>query len=55
MAMLEIVSGTAPVFLNVELCDALVVPTACDVKVRLVGVSVTVDVPAAPVPVSATV
>jgi hypothetical protein len=53
--MLAIVSATVPVFLKVELCDALVVPTPCDANVRLVGVSVTVDVPAAPVPVSATV
>jgi hypothetical protein len=55
MAMVVIVSGPVPVFFSVEVCAGLVVPTACDVKVRLVGVKVTAGVAAAPVPVRATV
>ena len=46
--MPEIVSGAVPVFRSVEDCPALVVPTSCEPKARLVGVSVTAG--AVPVP-----
>jgi len=48
-----IVNGAVPELLSVVLCDALVVPTGCDEKVRLVGVRVTAG--AVPLPVSGTV
>jgi hypothetical protein len=49
-----IVSGPVPVFLTVDVCAALLVPTCCEPKVRLAGVSVTAGAGAAPVPVSDT-
>jgi hypothetical protein len=51
-AMPEMVSGALPVFVRVELWDALVVPTARDPKSRLVGLRPTLGAAAAPVPVS---
>jgi hypothetical protein len=52
----EIVMGVdkVPVFLTVTSLAALVVPTACDGKVSVVGVAVTTTVPAFPVPVRPT-
>ena|SRR5438093_1459107 len=40
-AMLETVSGALPELVRVSACAALVVPTCCDPKVRLVEESVT--------------
>lgn len=48
--MLEIVSGAVPEFFSVVDCDELVVPTCCEPRERLVGVSVTAGAVAAPVP-----
>jgi hypothetical protein len=52
-----IVSGvaTVPVSFTVTVLPALVVPTACAANVNVVGVAVTVTVPAFPVPVRFTV
>jgi len=52
--MSVIVSGAVPVFFTVELWTALLVPTCCDPKLRLEGVSVTAGAGAVPVPLSAT-
>jgi hypothetical protein len=46
-------SGAVPVFFSVDDCAALVVPSSCELKVRLPGVRVTAG--AVPVPLSATV
>jgi hypothetical protein len=54
-AMLEIVNGAVPVFFNVDDCGAPIVPTSCEPKTRLVGVSVTAGAGVVPVPVSPTV
>jgi len=48
------VNDDVPVFLNVTVCAALVVPVVCEEKVRLVGESVTTGAPT-PVPVRVTV
>ena len=42
----EIVVFTVPVFFTVTLCAGLVVPTACEPNVRLVGVGATTGAPA---------
>lgn len=53
----EIVIGVdkVPVFFTVTTLAALVVPTACDVNVSVVGVAVTTTLPAFPVPVRLTI
>jgi hypothetical protein len=48
--MLEIVSAAVPVFVSVEVCEPLVVPTRCEPKARLVGFSETDGAGVAPVP-----
>ena len=50
-----IVSGAVPVLVSVTFWGALVVPTCCWPKPRLVGASVTAGAVATPVPLSATV
>ena len=50
-----IVSAAVPVLVSVTVWAALVVPSVCEAKVRLVGESVTAGALAAPVPVSDTV
>ena len=52
--MTEIVNGAVPVFWTVDVWTPLLVPTCCDPKLRLDGVSVTAGAGAVPVPVSAT-
>ena len=53
----EIVIGVdpVPVFFTVTTLAALVVPTACEAKVSLVGEGVTITVAALPVPVRLTI
>jgi hypothetical protein len=48
IVMEVIVSGPAPEFVSVVVCDALVVPTACVPNARLVGESVTAGAGAPP-------
>src|SRR5256885_13363729 len=52
--MLEIVSAALPVFFRVDDWVALVVPTSCEPKPMLDGVSVTAGARTAPVPLSGT-
>jgi len=52
-AMLVIFSAAVPVFFNVTLCDALVVPTLREPKLKLVGERLTTG--AVPVPVRLTI
>lgn len=52
--MLLIESGALPVFVNVTVCAAAVVPTRCDPKLKLDGESETAGPGAVPVPVSGT-
>ena len=52
LVMLEIAMASLPVFESVILCAALVVPTGCAPKFRLVGVRLATGAP--PVPASAT-
>ena len=49
------VSAAVPEFFTVTTCAAVVDPTVVEAKVRLVGVKVTAEAAAAPVPVRATV
>jgi len=51
--MLLIFSAAVPVFLNLTLCDPLVVPTVCEPKLKLVDERLTTG--AVPVPVRLTV
>jgi len=53
-ATLVTVSGAVPVFLSVDVCGALVVPTRSDPNARLAGVSVTTGAGVTPVPLSVT-
>src|SRR5580698_669991 len=54
--ILLMLKAAAPVFCNVDICEALAVLSGTLLKVRLGGVKVTKGVvPGAPVPVSATV
>jgi hypothetical protein len=48
--MLVMPSGALPLFLSVAVCAVLVVPTSCEPKARLAGVSVTAGAGAPPVP-----
>jgi len=48
-------TGPVLVFITVTLCGALVVVSACEPNVKLLGVTVTVATPGVPVPVSVTV
>lgn len=52
-AMLLIFSAAVPVFLNVTLCEGLVVPTVCEPKLKLVDDRLTTG--AVPMPVRLTV
>src|SRR5439155_8806122 len=49
-----IVSGAVPVFVSVVVWAALAVPTSCDAKLRVVGVSATAGAGVVPVPLSVT-
>jgi len=50
-----ILSAAVPVFESMMVCTALLVPTACEAKVKLLGARVAAGVPVAPVPVSETI
>ena len=54
IAMLVMVSGAVPVLARVKLCGSLLVPTACEAKVKDAGERLTAGVPV-PVPVRLTV
>jgi len=54
IAMLVMVSVEVPLFVRVKLCGVLLVPTACEAKVRDAGEKLTAG-PPVPVPVRLTV